>query len=265
MKVSVCVTTYNKSDILEKTLAHVGRMRRLPEEVLICDDGSGPETAAMLERVGKEYPVKLRHIWQEDKGWRVTKARNNGVRAAHGDYLLFLDGDCLPHPRWLEDHLRLAEKGRFVLGDRVHVKEDFVKNFRYRFPGILFDVLRKRLAKRWLVVRNPLEKPYCFRLAGVNARRLAQMGLGCNFGAWKEDLEKVNGFNEALSGWSLEDIELFARLLAAGCEAGKVYRHALVFHLDHGKSTYDEAKVFAPIEAVFATGEYWVEPGLQTN
>ena len=92
---------------------------------MIADDGSGPETKKVVEDFQKIFPVPLIHAWQEDLGFRLAASRNNACKLSSGDYLIFLDGDCIPKKDFVEKHRKLAEKGFFVTGTRVLLSQTF--------------------------------------------------------------------------------------------------------------------------------------------
>ena len=85
MTISLIVTTYNRPDALRLVLDSISRQTRLPDEVVVADDGSGDETRRLLENTAAGFPVPLRHVWQEDKGFRAGTARNKAIAAASGD------------------------------------------------------------------------------------------------------------------------------------------------------------------------------------
>jgi glycosyltransferase involved in cell wall biosynthesis len=248
---SLCITTYNKPRQLEQVLASVRNMRVLPDEILICDDGSTDETRKMLERISANYPVRIRHLWHPDTGWRLAASRNNGIREAQGEYIIFIDGDCLPHRRFLEDHLSLARPNMMVLGDRAHVREEWSDSFKPGFHQVAYGVLTKRIHKRSVAFRNPFERPYEFGLEEHTTLSLARTAIGCNMAFWKKDAVRINGFNEEIQGWALEDIEMVARMLASGVRGRKVRRKAVIYHLDHGNPVYDSRISLEMVESVF--------------
>jgi len=235
----------------------------MPEEVLICDDGSGLQTGIVIRKWQPRFPVPLRHCWQEDDGWRVARVRNLGIRESSSDYIVFLDGDCVPERHFMEDHRKLAEAGYVMMGDRSHVREAWVSHFHPRFPTVLWFVFRNRLRKRSHAFRNPLERPEEHSFETLTAEDLGHLAVGCNLGVWKKNLEEVNGFNMTFSGWGLEDVELVARLLAKGIKGRKVRRRSIVFHLDHFMKPYDEDDVLEPVRAVFRTKTYRTGVGLE--
>lgn len=263
MRTSLCITTYNKPVQLEQVLTGIRNMTVLPGEVVVCDDGSGPETRLMLERNAATFPVPLRHLWQPDEGWQVSKSRNMGIRAAGGDYIVFIDGDCIPHRKFMEDHERLAQPGHFILGDRSHVKEPFTTGFQPTRYQVLSGVLFKRLHKRYIALRNPREEKRRIVYGDVKARELANLAVGCNMAFWKDDIHKINGFNESLKGWALEDIEMAARLLVSGVTAIKVWRQAILYHLDHGEPVFDDLTILDSTTSVLTSKLSWTPHGLE--
>ena len=108
MRISVVITTYNRPDALSLVLRALAAQTAGEFEVLIADDGSTPETAEMLARLTPELNFPLRHVLQPDDGFRAPMARNRASAVATGDYIVFLDGDCLPLTDFIFQHRRLA-------------------------------------------------------------------------------------------------------------------------------------------------------------
>lgn len=250
-RISLCITTYNSVLRLQQVFKSLIRMRHLPDEILICDDGSGQATRELVQWFRTQISVPVHHLWQPDCGWRPSRARNNGIQHSIGDYIVFIDGDCVPHTRFILDHRRLAKIGTLVLGDRAHVREEALQTFTPSLSHILMEMWRRRIHKRRSALRVFWERPERLRFDDLTYRQLAHLAVGCNFAAWRKDLLRVNGFNEAIIGWGLEDVELIARIMATGVEARKVRRKAIVYHLDHGDRAYDSEAVLKPVEAVF--------------
>ena len=126
MKISVIVSTYNHPSYLTLVLDSLKNQVNAGEyEIVIADDGSGPETKKVVEDFQKIFPVPLIHAWQKDLGFRLAASRNNACKLSSGDYLIFLDGDCIPKKDFVEKHRKLAEKGFFVTGTRVLLSQTF--------------------------------------------------------------------------------------------------------------------------------------------
>ncbi|GAB2591820.1 glycosyltransferase family 2 protein [Dyella jejuensis] len=232
MKVSLIIITYNWPTALQRVLESVAAQTRLPDEVLIADDGSGPETAAVIARAGEHFPVPLRHIWQEDLGFRAARCRNRGIAASRGDYILLLDGDMLVHPRFVADHLMLAEPGYFLQGGRL--KADRQESERLLAGG-------RPIYAPWVKANfhefDGTRRLYAFRqpmLARWKARsRNGGRVMSCNMSFWREDLLRINGFDERMEGYGAEDRELVVRLENAGLHRRALKWAALAMHLEH--------------------------------
>src|SRR5512141_1388653 len=122
MLISVIVTTYNREDALEAVLRSLAAQTDRNFEVIVADDGSKAPTAALVESwkaKGTKIGQRLEHVWHEDRGFRAAEIRNRAILAARGEYVVFLDGDCIARPDFVATHRRLAERGWFVTGNRI--------------------------------------------------------------------------------------------------------------------------------------------------
>jgi glycosyltransferase involved in cell wall biosynthesis len=239
--ISVIVTTYNREDALAAVLRSLARQSDAGFEVIVADDGSGPATAALVAQTAQGFGRRLAHVRHEDRGFRAAEIRNRAILAARGDYVVFLDGDCLARSDFVAAHRRLAEPGWFVTGNRVLLSQDLTAR-----------VLRERLAsERWSAVRWLAERAR----GGVNRlSALAGLPLGplrrlyarhwrgarsCNLAVWRADLQKVDGFDAAYAGWGREDSDLFVRLLRAGVRRKDGRFATGVIHLWHPEAKRD--------------------------
>jgi glycosyltransferase involved in cell wall biosynthesis len=243
--ISVIVTTYNRADALEAVLAALARQTDRQFEVVMADDGSGPATSAVIDRWRSRIGAPLSHVWQVDRGFRAAEIRNRAILASHGDYCIFLDGDCLVRLDFIARHRRLAERGWFVTGNRVLLS-----------PALTETVLREGLhpdtwtAGEW--VRKRL-RGGVNRLAAVPrvplgpARKLtARQWRGarsCNLAVWRSDLDRVDGFDARFSGWGREDSDLLIRLIRSGVRRKDGRFATGVIHLWHAEA--DRARLSA--------------------
>lgn len=238
IKISLLITTYNDPCRLKKTLSHYLGQSPQPFEILVCDDGSGPETKVLIESFAKISKIPIVHVYQEDHGWDAPGVRNLGVIKSSGEYLLMTDGDCIPHPGFIRDHLAAVEKGYFVFGDRLHVVRTYVEEFSTNTFVRMDYILRKKIHKRISAIRNPFEKPVIYAKSSfAQIAPLASLSMACNFGVWKHDFVSVNGFDESYRSWWPEDAECSARLLNSGLKMKKYRQKCLVYHLDHGETS----------------------------
>ncbi len=229
MKVSVIVTTYNRPDALTRVLDGLLAQTRLPEEIIVADDGSGDSTRAAVASYLKNRTVEIRHVWQSDKGFRAAMSRNRAILASTGDYLIFLDGDCIPEGHFVQDHLSLARPGYFFQGKRVLVNEKKAAAFTVKdtvsFFRQVFFVITGGLSNGHHILRLPLFPPYTVKgLSGIRS---------CNMGIFKKDILAVNGFNHAFTGWGREDSELVIRLFKSGLKRREHPFRAICYHLWH--------------------------------
>ena len=93
--VSLIISFYNKIDLLKYIFAALERQTFRDFEVVIADDGSRPEIVEELNRIKSNYFFPINHVWQEDNGWQKTRILNKAVVATKGEYLVFIDGDCI--------------------------------------------------------------------------------------------------------------------------------------------------------------------------
>ena len=235
MKVSVIVTTYNWPQALRLVLQGLARQTRLPEEVIVADDGSGPQTRLLLEEIAGDFPVPLRHHWQEDLGFRAARSRNRAIAAAGGDYVVMLDGDMVVHRNFVADHVHYARIGSFVQGSRV-LTTPVLSQRMLRDRTIDLGVFTPQLQRRRNAVR-------CLPLASLNlvrAGRKPPRGIKtCNQAWFRDDLLQVNGFDERMQGWGREDSELAWRAWHSGIAPRHLRFAALAWHLHHPERHQD--------------------------
>lgn len=232
MRVSLVVLTYNWPQALERVLRSVAAQTRRPDEVLVADDGSTPDTARLIERLARELALPLHHLWQEDHGFRAARCRNRGIAASRGDYVVLIDGDMLLHPAFIADHLALAAPGCFLQGGRL--KATAAETARLLgggqpvfAPWMAGDFHEFDGTRRLYAFRQPA-------LARWKARaRSGGRVMSCNMGFWRADLLRVNGFDERMEGYGAEDRELAARLENAGVRRRQLKWAALAVHLWH--------------------------------
>jgi glycosyltransferase involved in cell wall biosynthesis len=233
--ISVIVTTYNRPDALRAVLAGLLAQTDRTFEILVADDGSRDDTRELVERLARDSAIALRHVWQEDTGFRAGAARNRAAALARGDYLVFLDGDCVPRPDWIAQHRALAQRGWMVAGNRILLSEAFTRlvlasgtpihmwtEAQWQAAEARGDINRTRPLKRYSL--GPLRK-----LAGRRWQRVRT----CNLGVWMKDFRSVNGFDEAFEGWGFEDSDLAVRLINHGTRRKEGAFATGVLHLWH--------------------------------
>ncbi len=257
MKISLIITTYNWKEALVLSLRSALDQAVQPWEIVVADDGSAEDTAAVIRSIAADAPVPVLHSWQEDKGFRLAVSRNKAIARASGDYIVLIDGDILLEKHFIYDHSRVARPGCFVQGTRVLLNEK-----------LSAEVLHKRQLLASFCTRGVENKKNCLRsdflaiLFSFKSKRLRGVRT-CNFAFWRKDAIAINGFNEEFVGWGREDSEFTARLLNNGLIRRNIKFNALAYHLYHTMS--DRSHLEANdrlLEETVARKRTWCEKGI---
>lgn len=245
MKPSVIVPTYNRPQALRLCLLSLAEQSVKPFEVLIADDGSGPETRETIQRMTMELKecFPIHHVWQEDIGFRKPKILNETVRHASGDYLVFIDGDCMAHRHFLRSHIESSSPDTIVSGKRVEIgkglTERILKDGKPLValrPILLWDAIfggsiKSRKVEEAIRIKNGFLRKILHR------DRITDDGVwGCNFSIYKDLFYAINGCDEDFIDGSIEDNDLGIRVLNQGGKVRSVRNYAIVFHLWHQSS-----------------------------
>ena len=223
MTTAFVVLTYNRSDALLAVLRGLAPQCGPGHVVVIADDGSRPEHVQALRAGLPHFACPVRHVWQADAGFTAARSRNLGAAQAHADYIVFMDGDCVPNPRFVEQHERLAG-----------------------------DVNKLTHLLHW--PQAPFRVEPRFRWKGIRS---------CNFGVSWRDFEAVNGFDEVYSGWGHEDADLVLRLHHHGSRRKNGFLGTEVYHLWHEEhSRAGEAANRERVVARMKSGIIRAETGL---
>jgi glycosyltransferase involved in cell wall biosynthesis len=232
---SVIVTTYNDPGKLALVLEGLALQTSPPDEIVVADDGSTVETEQLVEAWRSRMPAPLAHVWQADHGFRKMRACNLAVLHSRGDRLLFLDGDSIPHSRWVEDHRIDAHRADVLCGRRVKlgpaasagVDAACVRaQCLERVSGaMLWSGLRGETQRLALGIRLPAPLA---RLLHPRPRKL----MGVNFSVSRRAFEAINGYSHDAPA-KREDRDLEIRLLRSGARFAALLNRAIVYHLHH--------------------------------
>ncbi len=236
--ISVIVTTYNREDALDAVLRALAAQTDQNFEVIVADDGSGPATAATIAAWQARVGHRLDHVWHADQGFRAAEIRNRAILAARGSYCIFLDGDCIARPDFIAAHRRLAAPGWFVTGNRILLSRDLT-------AAVLADgqTPESWSLSRWIGERcrggvNRLSALLHLPLGALRRARQSQWkgARSCNMAVWRNDLDRVDGFDADYTGWGKEDSDIFVRLLRAGVRRKDGNFATGVLHLWHAEA-----------------------------
>lgn len=239
--VSVVLSTYEQPRALALALEGYARQSLSGFQVVVADDGSGPETRRALERSAAEHDLELVHVRHEDRGFRKTEILDRALLSADGDYVVFSDGDCVPRDDFLDTHARLAGRGRFLSGGYLKLPGELTERLTAEDvrTGRIFD-------PKWLI-RNGW-RPGRRRVRLFRSERAARLldlltptrptWNGHNASTWKDALLEVNGFDLDM-GYGGEDRALGERLENLGLRGHQIRHRAPVVHLHHPRPWKD--------------------------
>ncbi len=229
MKVSIIVTTYNWESALESVLESIALQTRLPDEVIVADDGSKIATKNLIQQIAKNYPVSLKHSWQEDDGFRLSRSRNLAIAMSQGDYIIIIDGDMVLDAHFVADHLRAAKTGFMVQGSRILTLPSFdAKKLLHENKKLHF--FSRGIDRRRHTLRMPKIANLLLKLSEGKKRDGVK---GCNQGWWRTDLIALNGFDERFIGWGREDDDILARAFRLGLKRRDLRFSGLAAHIYH--------------------------------
>ena len=239
--VSLIISFYNKIDLLKLIFAALERQTFQNFEVVIADDGSGPEVVEEIQKIQANYFFLIKHIWHEDNGWQKNIILNKAIQAAEGEYLIFIDGDCIPQKRFIEEHLENRIAGKIISGRRVLLTKNISKNLTETkikngymdclvgFPLFYETVFKGKYTRMENMVR--IRNKFIRRLF---IKEKMRSFLGCNFSVWKSDILTVNGFDERfIYPGTGEDMDLEERLKRIGVLPVSKKHLVTLFHYYH--------------------------------
>lgn len=228
ISVSMIVPTYNWPEALSLCLHSIFNQSVLPDEIIVADDGSGQDTIDLIKKISAQSSVPIVHVWQDDDGFQLAKIRNKAIAKSSKDYIIQIDGDVVLHKDFVKDHIRFARKGSFVSGSRVMIEKELAEH-----------LLSSQVYKVSICTKGTHSKINGFRLPCLSflQEKYRQNDIlyvrGCNMAFWREDLLKVNGYNEDMTGWGREDNDLACRLINVGVEKRIIKFAGIVFHIYH--------------------------------
>ena len=232
--VSLVVAVYQKPEFLELILASLEDQTFADFEVVVADDGSGPEIAGVVQRWQGRFRFPILHVWHEDRGFRKTIIVNRAVAVSSGPYLVFIDGDCILHRRFLERHHRRRRPRQALSGRRIMLDGALTARLT------LEDVRMRRIERPgfWWGHAKPHDRRNGFYLPPLFGWRGGFSHcyeiLGSNFSLSRGDFLHVNGYDERIVGRGMEDVNLKTRLLNAGNAVRSLSQEALQYHCHHG-------------------------------
>lgn len=237
MYASVIFTTYNHPKWLEKTLWGFSAQSFRDFEIIVADDGSGDETRQVVESLRSQIDIPIQHLWQEDNGFQKCKILNKAITASRGEYLIFTDGDCIPHPDFVKNHVELARENTMLSGGYFKLPLDVSRAIEKQ------DILDGNATRPgWLLKHGVPFTPKIAKLISHPALGAILDALtitratwnGHSSSTWKKHVLATNGFDERMQ-YGGQDREFGERLMNMGIKARQVRYRCSCAHLDHGR------------------------------
>lgn len=229
MKVSLIISTYNWKEALNVCLKSVQYQSVIPYEVVVADDGSTADVREFIDKMREDFPCTLKHVWHEDKGFRLAKIRNKAIIACEGDYIIQIDGDIIMHSKFIEDHMSVAKPGCFVVGSRVKLSPELSQEILSTTNIKKLSPFVKGLKSRQNSFCIPFFSPFFFTYKSKDYRG----GKGCHMAFWKRDIQAINGYNEAYIGYGAEDYDIIYRMLKNGVKKHFLKFKGIQYHIYH--------------------------------
>jgi glycosyltransferase involved in cell wall biosynthesis len=254
MKCSLIICTYNWPEALHFVLESVLSQTLMPDEIIIADDGSGQSTLDVVKMFSNTLPIPVIHSWQEDEGCRIPHSRNRAIAKSNYDYIIMIDGDTVLHKDFIKDHKSFAQLGVYIQGSRVLLQEKFTRNLfkknLFRRPSFFLKNAKNKLN----MIRFPFITLLLSSFKSTNINRIR----GCNFSLYKEDILKVNGFNEEITSWGREDSEFVQRLFNSGIYKQHIKFSGIQYHLFHNERIINS-------QDIASANDFFLEDAIKKN
>ena len=233
--ISVIISTYNHPEWLMKVLWGFSCQSYKDFEVVIADDGSGPETEQLIIKIRKHLDFPVQHVWHQDNGFQKTVILNKAITASTSNYLLFTDGDCIPRADFIEQHMNHRAQGYFLSGgyfklplelSKVITKQDILAQDCFNVQWLKQRGLKASFKNNKLT-RSAVKQRFLNWITPTEAT-----WNGHNSSGWRADIIAANGFDQRMQ-YGGEDRELGERLFNKGIKAKQLRYTAICVHLDH--------------------------------
>jgi len=244
--ISVIVTTYNWPVALNLCVQSLLNQTDQDFEIIIADDGSKKDTEQIVIDLKKISDINIKYVWQEDLGFRKTTILNKAIQITDGEYIIFLDGDCITQPDFIEKHRALRQVKAMVTGSRILLSNSLSKQLCAN-PNWDFNSIKRGSLFHRLFGRMNKFMPLWVKLPSSSLRNYNDFVWrrikGCNMAAWRSDIENIQGFSEDINGWGHEDADFVFRLHLSGVTRRSGAWCTEVLHLFHAETNKSKDKL----------------------
>lgn len=236
-KISVIVTVYNRLEYVRNVVLSLLNQTMKIDELILADDGSKEDVRNVIEDLIDKCDFSIKHVWQEDIGFRLARSRNNGAREAEGEFLIFLDQDVILPDDFIEKVYGKRKEKRIVFcrGYLTSEKEknkifDLIKE-KYNYMDIYNLVYNEKFDKEFKTI---IFKDKLYRiLYWLKLRSRGAKMVGLMFALYKKDYIEINGFDDKYKGWGQEDDDFGNRFFKYGGEVYPLKLEKYLFHVYH--------------------------------
>ena len=239
--VSVIICFYERTQHLFRCLDSLEFNRDYFDEVVISDDGSSEAARQLVQSKIAEYPYPIIYSFRKSERFELAAARNNGIRSSKGDYLIIFDCDFLCMPDTIKQHIKLRKKGRFVSGRCKYLSEELTQllfNKKKLTGEYLEELYRFEDDSELKKINFRCQKRNFFTRIGIYGAK--KHVIGSHISISRDDLYRVNGYDESFTGWGGEDNDLGHRLVQSGLLCIPAMTKTRVLHMWHSKELGDK-------------------------
>lgn len=250
MRVSLIIAVYKDVEALELIFGSLTSQTYKNFEIVVAEDGESDVMRECVQKAKKKYDFEILHTSQEDNGVQKSKSQNNAIKASRGEYLIFIDGDCLLYKDFIKNHVAISDEKSIITGRRVNLGTKYSQLLRER--KITSQWLEKHFVQKYFDIKEDAKKerhceegfsikPYGLIHALMKKYRKKSFPLlGCNMSFYKQAILDINGFDEGLGNSAMaSDTDLTWRFEGRGYKVEPARFLANEFHLYHKRSPHE--------------------------
>lgn len=239
--ISIITPTYNREELLNKTLESLSEQQFNKDcyEVIVIDDGSTDNTKSVVDSYRNKINIQY-HV-QSDKGYRVAKARNIGIKNSKFKYTLFFDSGMLGKSNLLQTHYDALSQGDgdIFIGEALGfdaIETNNQGSIESAFANLSREELFHTLLSepKFSDCRQSFFESMNYDLSNVLHSWI--LFWTCHASCKTQDLLDIDGFDENYASWGGEDIELALRLVKKKKRIS-VIKTPVAIHLPHEKNS----------------------------
>lgn len=239
MKISLIAAVYKDLEALKLIVKSLEKQTYTNFELVVAEDNNSQEISDYIKSIKN---IDIKHTQQEDSGIRKSRSINNAILASEGEYLIFIDGDCIPYTTFIEGHVKLSEKGYILSGRRINLGKQYSRIIRngsltsHSIEKLFFLNMPLMILDKASHIEQGIHmKPNGWFYKSIMSQRKRNTNLlGCNFSCFRKDMIEINGFDESYEGTAVaDDTDLEWRFKENGLKIRSCKNIANVFHLYH--------------------------------